>query len=102
MLGRLDGSLPAVWVLTPQNRNGVQGRYETNPTFQDVQGHVETYLDFGGLRGETVWESFPTCHGSPDGTGAAAVVRKAQNFSRGAVQNYCCDCEIVDFVGFHV
>ena len=74
----------------------------TKPQFSGCAGHVETYLDFGGIRGETVWESFPTCHGSPDGTGAAAVVRKAQNFSRGAVHNYmyCCDCEIVDFVGF--
>ena len=72
----------------------------TKPQFSGCAGHVETYLDFGGIRGETVWESFPTCHGSPDGTGAAALVRKAQNFSRGAVQNYCCDCEIVDFVGF--
>jgi hypothetical protein len=59
----------------------------TKPQFSGCAGHVETYLDFGGLRGETVWGSLPTCHGSPDGTGAAAVVRKAQKFSSGAVHS---------------
>jgi hypothetical protein len=48
----------------------------TKPQFSGCARHMETYRDFGGISGKSVWGSFPTYHGRPDGTSLAAVLCK--------------------------